>query len=341
MSARTRRGAAAVALLGAALLTGCAAEVPQPDPEPVAEVPPPVLDEARMERVLAGLGETLAAADAAGDPELLAPRVVGPALEMRAGEYRLAAATDGSDAPQPLGTAAQVEAVAATEAFPRDAMVITQVPEGANLPQLLVLVQPQPREQYRLWAWVDLFPGIQTPPLTHPETGSVPLAPDAEGLVAPPTEVVERYVDTLGDAESEFADQFADDPYGPSVREQVEGTDASIEAAGDATISFAVGDDAPRSLATADGGAIVVGELRSTITYRKTVAGSTLTVAGSVGALLGEDREVRGTVSGTSEVIVAFYVPPAGAEDTTIVPLGATSVLTDVTRDDADAPAEE
>jgi hypothetical protein len=38
---------------------------------------------------------------------------------------------------------------------------------------------------------------------------------------------------------------------------------------------------------------------------------------------------------------MAFYVPPADAEEKTIRPLGATTVLTEVTRDDAAAPAEE
>ncbi len=334
---RTRRTLLGAAL-GLTLLAGCAAELPQPEPEPAAATPAPVLDEARLDRVLAEVSETLATADAAGDAEALRPRVVGPALQLRAGEYRIAEATGGSDTPQPLTTTAQVEAVAATEGFPRTAMVITQVPEGGNLPLLLVLVQQSPRDQYQLWGWVDLFPGTQTPPLTHPDAGSQPLAPDAAGLVATPTEVVERYVESLGDPDSELTAQFADDPYRTTVRESVTGIDTSIEAAGDATITFAVGDDAPRALATADGGAIVVGELGSTRTYRKTVAGSTLTVAGSIGALLGEDKEVRGTVSGISEVLVAFYVPPATAEDTTIRPLGATSVTTEATRDDADAP---
>ena len=37
---------------------------------------------------------------------------------------------------------------------------------------------------------------------------------------------------------------------------------------------------------------------------------------------------------------VAFYVPPSDADDKTIRPLGATTVLMGVTRDDAAAPAE-
>jgi hypothetical protein len=232
-----------------------------------------------------------------------------------------------------------VEAVAATYDFPRTAMVITQVPEGANLPLLLAFAEPDARTPYKLWGWAELFPGIETPPLIHPDTGSAQLGPDSEGLVATPAQAVERYVDTLNKADSEYAGQFAGDPYKDSSKKAVTDLDARIEAAGDATISYAVGDDAPQALATADGGAIVLGELSSTQTIRKTVPGATLTVGGEIGALLGEDKVVRGTVSGVSEVLVAFYVPPAGGDAKQIRPLGAKTVLTEVSRNDAEAPA--
>lgn len=325
------------------LLAGCSTELPQPEPDPTAETAPPVLDEERFDRVLEEVSATITAADEARDGEALQSRVTGPALDMRQAEYRLAEATDGQASPAPITTATQVEAVAATEDFPRTAMTITQVPEGSNLPLLMALTQPEAREQYKLWGWVELFPGIETPALISPETGSAQLAPDAEGLVATPAQVVERYVDTLNNAESEFAGQFAEDPYKKTARETTAQLDANIEAAGEASISFSVGDSGPLALATADGGALVLGELGSAQTIRKTVPGATLTVGGQIGALLGDDKEVRGSVTGTSDLLVAFYVPPAGGEDATIRPLGATpggGVLTEVTRDDAAAPAE-
>jgi hypothetical protein len=148
-------------------------------------------------------------------------------------------------------------------------------------------------------------------------------------------------VDTLNNGDSEYADQFADDPYKTSRAESTTELDTAIEAAGEATVAAEPGDDGPLSLATADGGAIVVGELSSTLTLRKTVPGSELRAGGTVGALLGDNTEVPGTVSGVSDVLMAFYVPPADAEDQTVRPLGATTVLTEVTRDDAAAPAEE
>jgi len=336
---RRVRAALAGAGLSIAFLAGCSAQLPQPQPEAVAETPPPALDEERLGRILEDVQATLAKGDEARDAELLKPRVAGPALAMRGAEYKLAAATDGKSAPDPLTTAPQVAAVAATEGFPRPAVVISQVPEGANLPLLLALEQSGAHDQYKLWGWVTLFPGIETPALSHPDAGSAVVPPDADNLVVPPQDVIARYVDTLNKGDSEYADQFADDPYKKSRAETTAELDKAIEAAGDATVSAAPGDAGPLSLATADGGAIVIGELRSTLTLRKTVAGSELRAGGTVGALLGGNTEVLGTVSGASDVLVAFYVPPKDAEDKTIRPLGANTVLTEVTRDDAAAPA--
>jgi hypothetical protein len=343
MSIRTSRLRATLAGTGLslALLAGCSTDVPQPQPEEVAETPPAALDEDRLARVLEEVQTTVAEADEARDPELLKPRVGGPALDMRAAEYKLAEATDGDSAPDPLTTAPQVAAVPAAEDFPRPAVVITQVPEGANLPLLLVLAQSTARDPYKMWGWVTLFPGIETPAMSHPDAGSAVVPLDADTLVVPPAEVLERYVDTLNKSDSEFADQFAEDPFKESSRSTTTELDDAIKAAGEATISAAAGDDGPIALATADGGAIVVGELRSTLTLRKTVPGSELRAGGALGALLGDNTEVLGTVSGVSDVLMAFYVPPADAEEKTIRPLGATTVLTEVSRDDAAAPAEE
>lgn len=338
---RIRRVRAALAGVGlsAALLVGCSAQLPQPEPEAVAETPPPALDEDRLARILAEVQATVVEADKTRDPELLKPRVGGPALNMRAAEYKLADATDGKSAPDALTTAPQVAAVAATEGFPRPVIVISQVPEGANLPLLLALEQSGAQDQYKLWGWVTLFPGIETPAMSHPDAGSAVVPPDADYLVAPPADVIPRYVDTLNKGDSEYADQFADDPYKKTRAETTAELDKAIEAAGEAKVSAEPGDDGPLSLATADGGAIVVGELRSNLTLRKTVPGSELRAGGTLGALLGSNTEVVGTVTGASDVLMAFYVPPADAEDKTIRALGATDVLVKVDRDDAAAPA--
>ncbi|MFC7406286.1 hypothetical protein [Georgenia alba] len=324
--------------VSATLLAGCATELPQPRPEQPPQTPPPALDEDRLQRVLSEVEGTIAQGDEENDGQRLGPRIMGPAADTRRAEYALARATDGNTSPAPLITDANVTSVAASDSWPRPAMVITDVPEGENLPLLLGLVQPNPRDPYALWGWVTLFPGIQLPGMDRIETGSPVLEPDAEGLAATPEQVVDRYVNVFNNGDdSDFADAFAEDPYRTSSHETTDELSEAIEAAGEASVEAEVGDDGPLALATAEGGAIVISELRSTLTMTRTVPESELTAGGELAALM-EDDEVVGSVSGVSDVTIAFYVPPADAEDTTIQPIGATSVLADVNRDDDAAP---
>src|SRR5699024_8368067 len=141
----------AAALLAAAGLAGCAVPVPETTPEPESTVVYPVLDEGRLDRVLAAVQESLDAADAELDADLLAPRVTERAEQTRAAAYRLAKATADEDDPyelQPLGTDDAAAAIAATREWPRTVMVVTPPPEESNAPRLLVLRQQDPRAEY-------------------------------------------------------------------------------------------------------------------------------------------------------------------------------------------------
>ncbi|UNX53965.1 hypothetical protein MF406_13470 [Georgenia sp. TF02-10] len=339
MSHRPRRRVAVAVVAAAALLAGCAPEVPEPDPEPAAATPPPVLDDERLDRILADIGSTLAAGDEARDPELLKPRVTGPALEVRAAEYRLTEAL-GQDGPAPLTTDTQFEAVAATDAFPRVVIAVSQVPEGSNFPLVLALVQAEPRAQYQLWGWAGLLPDAETPAFIHPDRGSAQLGPEAEGLVATPRDVVAAYAAELNDPDGQTAVTFAEDRFREFVSEETTALEEGVESAGEASTTAAAGDDGPLVLGTADGGAFVMGELALQTVIKKTVPGSELSVRGQLGALLEDPDTIPGSATFTREATVAFYVPPAGAEDGTVEPIGAGAVYTGAIRDDDDAPAE-
>ncbi|MEE6273360.1 hypothetical protein [Georgenia wangjunii] len=338
---RTRRRAARLAAAGTTavvLLAGCAGEVPQPVPDPSATTPVPVLDEVRIDRVLAEVEATLAAADEGLDPEALAERLSGPALEMRQAEYRLAQASGGENPPTPLTTESQIEVVATTDEWPRTLLVVSHPPEGSNLPLLLALTQEDPRSQYSLWFWTRLLPGTQTPPTASSDIGSTPVALDADGLVASPQETLAAYAAALNDAASESAALFAADAYRETYAESQAALAASVEAAGEVSRVNEVVPEATAALSTTDGGAIVVGVIRSTLTMRKTVEGSTLHAGGAIATLMGEDTEVEGAVNGHYDVTLAFHVPPAGSDDPITV-LGADQVLVEVTQEDP-PPAE-
>lgn len=317
----------AAAVAAVALLAGCAGEVPQPDPEPAATAPQPVLDDDRIERILDDVQGVIEEADASLDAELLATRVSGPALEVREAEYRLAEASEGERSPAPLTTDSQVEVVAATDEWPRSLFVVSHIPEDANLPLLLVLTQDTPRSQYKLWFWTALLPGAQTPTTARPEAGSPPLAPDAEGLTRTPFQSVSAYADLLRDPAT--STDFAEDPFRATYREMIDALAATVEVAGEVTERFAVQDGSVAAMSTDDGGALVVGVVEAQLTIAKTVEGATLDAGGDIAHLMGDSSRVEGSVVAQYLVPVALAVPPAGSEEPITV-LGAGHVITDV-----------
>ncbi|MPV50308.1 MULTISPECIES: hypothetical protein [unclassified Pseudactinotalea] len=324
-----------VILLGSAGLTGCAVPVPQSTPEPESTTVYPVLDEGRLDRVLASVQTSLADADAALDPDLLPPRITERAEAVRAAEYRLAKATKDDEepyTPQPLGTDDVAAVVAATEDWPRTVMVATTPPAGSNAPRLLVLTQQEPRDDYSMVGWVRLLPGVSTPTVAASEIGVDPVAPDDPGLLIAPDEVAAAYAETVekGD-KADSADLFADDIYRTALRDEVKAQQKSLEVAG--TVKNKVtAQDGVAALATADGGAIVYAGLTSTMTYERTVARSTMKVGSQYAALNDGEDEVDESITGSYLHMIAFYIPPADAgEDAQVSVLGAERVLTKVT----------
>ncbi|HEY0118656.1 MAG TPA: hypothetical protein VGC04_07750, partial [Cellulomonas sp.] len=186
-----RRARAFVALVAAAAtLTACATPLPAPQPEPPAAVAPPALSVAQSTAVLDDLGSVLASADAKLDQTLLAPRVVGPALAMRAAEYLRDEVTNGERKPTALPTKAQVEIVPQTTTWPRVQLVITEQPDDLQAPRVLILEQATPRDRYALWGWARMFPNASTPRTAEAQKGSPVLAPDDTQLAMAPDQVL-------------------------------------------------------------------------------------------------------------------------------------------------------
>lgn len=330
MSPRALRIAAGLTLAGA--LVACSGPVPQPDPDPTAPEAAPVLTEDRVESILAELQDTLAEADEQRDAELLTGRLTGPALEMRRAEYQLSEAADEDRVPTVLSTASQVQVIAATEEWPRSLFVVSEIPEGENLPLLLVLTQEDPRSQYKLAAWMPLLPGAATPPMARADTGSQPVPPDATGLRLAPQEVVAQYGELLAGGEDED-ELFATDPFRERYVQAVSQLAETVEVAGELDQDFEVVEGTVAAMATAQGGALVVGVLRNELTLTRTVEGATLRAAGDIGILLGEDNRVDGMVTAEFLFPVAFDVP-AAETDEPIAVIGAQQVITGVSRSD-------
>lgn len=321
MTSRRSPALAAFAVLAAAGLVACSPPLPEPRPDPPPAVLPPALSTGQLGDVLADVAATVRNADSELDEDLLAPRATGPAVDIRAAEYTLADAGD-DEAITAIPTSPQTLMVPATDTWPRTIMVVTDPPEDLQAPLLLTLVQDNPRAPYRMWSWVRLFPGVQMPATTQPEIGSTEVAE----LSVPPGEVLERYVDLLTEEDdSEYVEGFVEDPLRSGIAATREAFSDLVGDNGTLAETYQALDDV-HAVATADGGAIVVGVVRTVTTI--TLSDSTLTIGDQTAALLGEDT-VESDLAITWLSVVAFAVPPAGT-DAPIEVLGAEHSRTEV-----------
>lgn len=305
-------------------------------PEPEPTVDQPVLDAPRMERVLSDIEEHIERADEEGDAELLDARMDDPALTVRTAEYRLRSATADTDdetSLQPLTTRDEVAIVSAAAEWPRSVFVVTEIPDEANTPLLIGLRQEDPRSPYQMFSWVRLLPGVTMPPTEIAEMGSTPVDPEDDSFLTSPAQALENYADLLTEGDdSEFADQFAEEPFRELVQQEANNLAENVEAAGEFSHETTVQDEHTHAIGTADGGVITIGAMRTQQTFTKTEDGGEIEVGGQLAALSEADGEVNQSLQGTYHVMVALYVP-AEQEDAQITVLGVERVLGSVSEE--------
>jgi hypothetical protein len=312
MSARTRRAGSVAVGVGLALALGaCANPPPEPQPEAVPAVAPPAQTVAQATSVLEEIGAVLAAGDATFDATGLPARLSGPALDVRTLEYARAVSTAGERLPTALPTAAQAIVVPETTEWPRTQLVVTEQPETLEAPRILILRQESPRDPYRLWGWARLGPAVQMPATADPTIGSAPLPPDSTELLVPPSAVLTQYADVLanGDA-SAFAATHPQDFFRQTIEAARANMQAAVAPVGTVAETYVPKAEPPVALATADGGAIVVGAIDTTTTLA--IAEPGIDLDPTTAALAGKPRVTSSLVSTWADVLV-FYVPPAGA----------------------------
>ena len=323
-----RRAAALAGVAAAALgLAACAPPLPTPQPDAVPASVQPALTTEQIDDVLADVSATLGAADAALTADALDPRVIGPAKTIRGVQYTLAAAGAGTVTAIP--PVAQTIMDPATDTWPRTVMVITEAPEDLKAPLLLTLTQDSPREQFKLWSWVRLFPGVEMPATAQPEIGSATVPLDADTVSVPPADVMPRYLDVLasGTASPHAATFAPDDPLRAAMAGVRAGYSSLLTDKGSLTETYGPIDSGPYTIGTADGGAIVVAGMQTVTSI--TLVDSTLSPTNPAAALLGKPT-VTSSMTITWLSTVAFGVPPAGSTEPVAV-LGAEHVAIQVT----------
>jgi len=328
MTRRTGRTAAAIVVaIVLTALGACAPELPTPQPPPPPAAPGPVLDEDQEAQILDAIGETLATTQEARSAKGLAERLTGPARAIRESELKVADRLESDD----YLTALPTEVVSMTSpvesGWPRTIVAISEQPE-LQTERLLVLEQAEARANYRLWGWVRLFPKVVLPAFASLEVGSLRVAPDAEGLVATPQAAVEQYADVLTKkTRSKHADAFAQDPFREQISQISKLQNKALKAAdGKQTMTFTPVPGAVQALSTADGGAVVVGELK-TLEVRTAEKGAVLSPGTAIEKALAKKLKVKNEMTISYATVVALYVPPAAADGQVSV-LGVEHVAT-------------
>ncbi|MBD7919591.1 hypothetical protein H9657_15070 [Cellulomonas sp. Sa3CUA2] len=302
----------ALAVLPLLALGACSTTLPTPEPEPVPAVAPPAVSVAQAQRVLDSVAEVVAAGDAAGDAGTLASRLEGPALAIRTAEYVRNNANAGTRPPTVLPFDEQALLVPETDTWPRTQLVVTEQPADLQAPRVLVLRQATPRDPYKLWGWARLLPSVETPATAAPEEGSPTLPPDAEGLLMTPQDAVAQYTDVLANGDgSSYAGSFAADSFRSAIETERAAVVTQLGDAATLTQTYAPVSEPVVTLATVDGGAIVVSEIATTSTVTLPEAGGSITVEPFYSALAGGATTAGTSLTRTFSGVVVMYVPPA------------------------------
>lgn len=350
-----RRAAQRVALvptllLGSVLLAACTGTgssigaSPSPLPTEVTVTPAVAVTENQLERIVSRIGATLQQADTARDTALAETRLAGPALELRTASYSVQSKV-ADFAIAPVIPAGDVQLTLPErlpeegDTWPRRVFAIVQAPatvddagtEVQTPPLALVLVQDDPRSQYRVhYAITVTLPEEAERPEVAPAALGAPLLPSTTPLLAvSPQEVAVGYADLLlrGDQSESFALFQAE---GDTLVEQIGAAAKAARAAAlptTAAISFsnAVGEADIFSFVTNDGGALVMLYLTESERVTPTEAGAAVNAPAAVAALAGRAQSTTGIVA-TYGIQILFSVPPVGS-DAQVVLLGYTQGL--------------
>jgi hypothetical protein len=236
-----------------------------------------VVQAVQVERILEDLSAELTEANREVSAEPLLRRVGGGALAMLQAQYA-AKAANPDEAIYELGTSfGDSQIVARSRDWPRSFAVSTEPdPKAQDAQFIYLLEQTDARAPYQMVLWARM---LKTPPKTSPAVvGSLVVSPEDPDLAMTPVEAVEAYAlakDDPSGAAAELFDTKPSDGIDPDPARQrwsalVAGFD-SPELKGlegtDLSHSTELIGGSVSAVATADSGALVFGQVKSTLDF--------------------------------------------------------------------------
>jgi hypothetical protein len=318
-------GSMVTAAVTAAVVAGTglaanAATTPAPAPttEPAAapaQPASPVLLDAQFRRILEQVSSATDAGDAAKDAAKLADRVGGTELEVRTQNYKIRSQVGTYEARMPVrSTKLLTTVVTSDRSWPRSVLAVTQG-DGNVVPQLLTLVQPSARENYKLTETTPLQPGTTFPAIGRDGTQTLAAA-NKEGLLYSGEEALAGLADRLTNADSSFKDKLVEGESSPYIADTLSYQAEVVASGANGNFSFThkVVPESTVVFRTADGGALVMGRINFGFDGTPKASGDKLTIGDDAAALAGGNETTTGMVLNFAESM-AVYVPAAGSTD--------------------------
>jgi|694.fasta_scaffold01127_20 hypothetical protein len=325
-SNRRRFMAAPAAVVSLALLTGCSTAAPTTEEtKPKFESVNVVVTESQLQRIVTNVATTVKDADGTRDDKILVTRVAGSALELRRVQYLLQ--SKSSKIPKlpeiianPITVALPMELPDPSLGWqPRTLMVVTKAESTTSAPQMLVLQQATPRDNYKLWYQIDLLPAAKFPNVAAQATGALPVAKDTEYLVTPLKSIPFKYGDTLNKGgESKYASEFdlaSDEFYAALSESQIQQKDDVEKVSATIKFQHSLGNQNILGMLTVESGGLVALTMNDTSTIRPKISGAAVSVTQLDQKTL---LDAPGSATGLRIVysnMLLFYVPVAGSEE--------------------------
>jgi len=292
---------------------------PVADAEAAAQIDPPAVTEQQAKRIIADLTSVAATADAAMDDELIKTRLEGPALDVRLASYAMRRADNtrpGVDA-IPDGKITLTLPQQTDNSWPRAVLAVIEDPattdDGKTVPPVAVmLIQDDPRSNYKAQYIIRLEPGAEIPGVAPAAIGAGRLQLDSKFLAVEPQAIGAAYSDVLiNDTESASNDLF--EAAGDTLRTDLgktykDGRKSGLAATASLTFAPSEATGPLVAMNTNDASALVTVNINEDETVKVVEAGAVAKSTADVKAFTGKAESNKGFTA-TFGYQLLFLVP--------------------------------